>query len=581
MLELKSYTSTMLEHQLTPAGPIPTAQDPDGVYPYESFVETSRRATLRSYRFVSLANDHVQAVICPDLGGKVYSLQHRPSGREVLHHAPIVRPIRVLPRHFFIGGGIEVSFPISHTPVQIVPLYVRTERIGDRCYVWCGERELRFGMQWTVEYSLGEHDDFLTQRTVFYNPTSAAHPWMSWSNAGVPAREDTEFHYPRGQVLYHGEKMDMIDWEQDGPKRQSDMPRMAGFFWREPDCGAFGAYTPSLGSGLYHAAKLDEVPGMKLWTDGIGPHEAFITQYTLDGEQCLEIQAGPIVDQSIKQELQPQQQRSHTEYWIPTDRRLSIYDIALPAPELIPLEQVPLFSYRDAEGDVWLQVVDAYRREDRSSLPAPPDEGDNRWAPSGMEELEAALRWASAGSTGQERDRWLFQLGSWYAGNDRIDESLAVLTVSADDRAAALAARLYRRVKGEARTAVACYRRIASRAFALHPQVVFERDVALAMLGTETLAERERWLTETAALQDEWLIERRAALAADKGNYTEAKRLLETTPFQLIHQRYARTRLWKRAAKALGEDDTAVPASLGEDDLFVFGAYREYDEDEA
>ncbi|MBO9608819.1 MAG: DUF5107 domain-containing protein [Paenibacillaceae bacterium] len=579
MLELKSYTDVMLEHRLTPAGPIPTAHDPDGVYPYESYVETSRRAELRSYRFVSLENEHVRAVICPDLGGKVYALQHRPSGREALHHAPIVRPIRVLPRHFFIGGGIEVSFPISHTPVQIVPVHFRCERIGDRIYVWCGERELRFGMQWTVEYSLGEHDTFLTQRTVFYNPTETAHPWMSWSNAGVPAREDTEFHYPRGPVLYHGEKMAMIDWEREGPKRQSDMTRMAGFFWREPDCGAFGAYTPSLGCGLYHVADSGEVPGMKLWTDGIGPHEAFITQYTLDGEQCLEIQAGPIVDQSIKQELQPRQKRSHTEFWIPTDRRLSIYDIELPAPELIPLERVPLFAWRDGSASLWTRLLHAYFSGDVSLRPAPPDECDNRWAPSGLEELEAALRWAIEASSERERDRWLFQLGSWYAGNDRTDEALAALEASGDDRAAALAARLHRRVKGDAAAAASCYRRIRSRVFALHPQVTFERDVTLALLGDETLPERERWLEATSALQDEWLIERRAALAADKGDYALAARLLESTPFQLIHQRYARTKLWQRAAAALGRDAAAIPASLGEDDLFVFGAYREYDEE--
>jgi hypothetical protein len=30
----------------------------------------------------------------------------------------------------------------------------------------------------------------------------------------------------------------------------------------------------------------------------------------------------------------------------------------------------------------------------------------------------------------------------------------------------------------------------------------------------------------------------------------------------------------------LGLDDSIVPDWLGEDDLFVFGAYREYDEDE-
>ena len=51
-----------------------------------------------------------------------------------------------------------MSFPISHTPVQNVPVRYQVERKGDRVYAWCGERELRFGMHWTVEYSLGEAD---------------------------------------------------------------------------------------------------------------------------------------------------------------------------------------------------------------------------------------------------------------------------------------------------------------------------------------------------------------------------------------------------------------------------------------
>ncbi|MDF2650831.1 MAG: TPR-domain containing protein [Paenibacillus sp.] len=580
MLEIRSYQSEMLEHGMTSTGPIPTAQDPDGVYPYESFAETSRRSSIRLYQFIALENAHIRVVICPDLGGKVYSMLHKASGKEVLHHAPIVRPIRILPRQFFVGGGIEVSFPISHTPVQIVPLHSRTERIGDRCYVWCGEQELRFGMQWTVEYSLGEDDAHLTQRTVFNNPTPSAHPWMSWSNAGVPVRPDTEYHYPKGPVLYHGEKMDIIDWEKDGPRKQEEMNRMAGYFWREPDCGAFGAFTPSLGSGLYHVADRDEVPGMKLWTDGIGPHEAFVTQYTLNGEQCLEIQAGPIIDQSIKQELEPGVKRSHTEFWVPTDRRLSIYEIPLPEPKLIPLDDVPLFPYRSAEASIWLELLDAHSRDDQSLCPQPPIVSDNRWAPSGMEQLEAALIWACKQSSGDTLARWRFQLGAWYAGCDRIDEAIEALVNSGEDRAEALAARLYRRVKKDARSSAACYSRIQSQVFALHPQVVFERDMTLALLGVETLAERERWLTATSALTDEWLVERRAALAADKGNFAEAKQLLENTTFQLVHQRYARTRLWKRIMIGLGLDDSIVPDWLGEDDLFVFGAYREYDEDE-
>ncbi|MCD9020376.1 DUF5107 domain-containing protein [Cohnella silvisoli] len=581
MLTIHKYEQFLLTHQLTPSGPIPTAQDPDGVYPYESYCETSDRPVMKSYRFISMENEAVRVVICPDLGGKVYSIVHKQSNKETLYVAPIVRPIRILPRQFYIGGGIEVSFPISHSPVQSVPVAYETKEHGDRLYVWCGEREVRFGMQWTVEYSLGREDAFLTQRTYFFNPTGQAHPWMSWSNAGVPACGDTEFHFPGGPVLYHGDEMKMLDWRKEGPKRQSDMKRMAGFFWRDPDCHAFGAYTPSLGCGLYHIADPELTPGMKLWTDGVEHHQEFVTQWTLNGAQCLEIQAGPIVDQSIKNELQPQQDHHHIEFWIPSDEPLDIYRIKLPQPELLPLAQIPRFDYaREEEIRLWRSLISNYRQRQTTELPAPPDLDDNRWAPSGMEELEEALQWVCAVTQGDTQGKWLFQLGSWYAGNDRIDDALPYLNESSDDRARVLAARIYRRNKRDSRASAECFRKIKSLVFALHPQVVFERDLTLALLGNETIEEREYWLRETVALKDEWLIERRAALLIDRGHFEEAKQLLEQTRFQLIHQRYARSKLWNKITEGLHLAQAEIPLSLGEDDLFEFGAYREYQEED-
>ncbi|MCC6423272.1 MAG: DUF5107 domain-containing protein [Phycisphaerales bacterium] len=156
MLRISETSDLFLFHSMVPSGPIPTVYDPDGVYPYESYCETSRRSVLRRLRILTLENDMVRARICPDLGGRVVSLTHLPSGKETLHQSPAVRPIRILPRQFFIGGGIEVSFPISHSPVQTVSVLYETARRDGRIYAWCGERELRFGMHWTVELSLGE-----------------------------------------------------------------------------------------------------------------------------------------------------------------------------------------------------------------------------------------------------------------------------------------------------------------------------------------------------------------------------------------------------------------------------------------
>jgi hypothetical protein len=48
-------------------------------------------------------------------------------------------------------------------------------------------------MQWSVEYSLGPQDTFLTERVLFRNPGTSAYPWMSWSNAALPSAPDTEF----------------------------------------------------------------------------------------------------------------------------------------------------------------------------------------------------------------------------------------------------------------------------------------------------------------------------------------------------------------------------------------------------
>ena len=577
MLESAETTELLLTHQLVPAGPIPTTNDPDGFYPYESFCETSKRPVLKNYRMVSLENDRIRVKICPDLGGRVCSIFLKDAAVETLFLPRVVRPVRILPRQSFTGGGIELSFPISHSPVQIVPVMHVVTRDRERIYVSCGERELRFGMNWTVEYSLGERDALLTQRTVFFNPDRDAHPWMSWSNAGVPARPDTEFHFPAGLVLAHGRDLRTIDWNAEGPRSQSDVRRMTGFFWMKPDCCAFGAFTPSLSAGLYHVADLSQVPGIKLWSDGTGRDEAWVAQYTLNGEQCLEIQGGPLVDQSVKSVLQPGQLRHHTEFWVPSATRRDIREIPLPRPALRAVDEIPLFDWATSE-DVgfWLSLTSASKSALVHQIPTAPGVDSNRWAISGITDLGDALSWAALSTKESERDRWLFQLGAWLAARGETGSALEALAQSHDDRARALAGRLWVAQGTDTRAAAECFRAIESEAISLHPQIVIERDKALAALGPETLGERTRWLDAVAALDDEWLAERRASLFIDAGDSQAALNVLRNTRFQLVHQRYERTRLWRQAEANLGLEPVDYPAWLGEDDLAEFGAYREH-----
>jgi hypothetical protein len=91
-------------------------------------------------------------------------------------------------------------------------------------------------MQWSVEYSLGAADNFLTERVVFHNPGVAAYPWMSWSNAALPCAADTKYDFPKGNVLAHSSKVDTIDWDKEGPKTESRIKEMTGLFLENKRC---------------------------------------------------------------------------------------------------------------------------------------------------------------------------------------------------------------------------------------------------------------------------------------------------------------------------------------------------------
>ena len=568
------HEDDVLTHSVVASGPIPTALDPDGVYPYVSYCETAYRPAPRRYKFVVLENHHLKVTISPDLGGKVTSMIHKASGKEVLLVPDVIRPARILPRFYFVAGGIEVSFPISHSPSQNEKILYRIDQRKDRVYVTCGERELHFGMQWSVEYSLGPEDFFLTERVVLHNPGAAAYPWMSWSNAALPSAPDTEFHFPRGNVLSHSSRLQNINWPEDAPKRENDVSEMTGFFWKTRDVNAFGAFTPSRGIGLYHVADEGSAPGMKLWSYGVGEDLSWALLSTGSKQPYIEIQGGPIRDQSVKLELAPGETRSHIEFWIPSYKALDIYSLNLPQIAVRAVHDVPLFGWaRTEETRVWDQLVRAHRR--KRSLPAPPAVHETLWAPSGMENLDGAFTWAIRNCKACDSDLWKFHHGTWLAGRNEAARAVQALADSRIGVAKVLLARIYRN-KNKVKRAATILEAIAEPWLQLHPQLVIERDKVLRALGKQVLAKRQRWLDRVAALKDEGIIERRVQLLIDQGKVQEARDLLLSTPFQKVHQSYTRTDLWRQVCAELGQPSDPIPPSLGEDRLARFGAYREF-----
>jgi hypothetical protein len=349
---------------------------------------------------------------------------------------------------------------------------------------------------------------------------------------------------------------------------------MTGYFWKTKDANSFGAFTPSLGTGLYHVAAAAIAPGMKLWSYGVAD-SAWATLSTAKREPYVELQGGPIQDQSIKLTLASNETRSHIEFWIPTDTRLDIHALKVPEVTLRPVADVPLFSWaRPATVTPWTDLAAAFKNHD--AVPPPPALESNRWAPSGMENLGEAFEWAIANANQGQADLWRFHFGAWLAGREDPEGAITQLSASRLGAAKALLARLCKS-KGDLERARQAFAAIQEPWLQLHPQIVVERDKTLRAIGATMLPERERWLSQVDALADEWVIERRIQLLIDQGRHQAAKDLLLATPFQKVHQTYTRTGLWKQITDALGLPSLPIPAQLGEDRLATFGAYREYE----
>ena len=144
---------------------------------------------------------------------------------------------------------------------------------------------------------------------------------------------------------------------------------MTGFFWKTKDVNAFGAFTPSLGSGLYHVADPSLAPGMKLWSYGVAEDRAWATQ------GYVEIQGGPLDDQATKRMLEPNETRAHVEFWIPAVEARDISSLTVPNIQLRRASDIPLFDWaRQDDVRVWHDLLRAHETKGRLPDPPPVDE---------------------------------------------------------------------------------------------------------------------------------------------------------------------------------------------------------------
>jgi len=103
----------------------------DTLLPYLSQDNYTRERRMRNYNAVILENEFLRAVFLPDFGGRLWSLVHKPTGRELLYKNEIVQPCNLALRNAWIAGGVEWNVGIKgHTPFTCAPLFVAEGKNG-------------------------------------------------------------------------------------------------------------------------------------------------------------------------------------------------------------------------------------------------------------------------------------------------------------------------------------------------------------------------------------------------------------------------------------------------------------------
>ncbi|MFG2833086.1 DUF5107 domain-containing protein [Streptomyces sp. NPDC048434] len=235
----------------------------------------TRRAT--DLDALVIENDRLRATVLPGLGGRVYSLHHKPTDRELLYRNPVWQPAAFALNGAWFSGGIEWNIGATgHTTLSCAPLHAARVAAPDggemlRLWEWERLRDLPF----QVDLWLPDGSDFLHVGVRIRNPHHHTVPVYWWSNIAVPEAESSRVLAPADEAWHFGyerslRRVPVPDF--DGADRtyplRSEFP--ADYFYEVPD-GA-RRWITSLdadGRGLVQTST-DTLRGRKLFLWGAG-----------------------------------------------------------------------------------------------------------------------------------------------------------------------------------------------------------------------------------------------------------------------------------------------------------------------
>ncbi|WP_433572809.1 DUF5107 domain-containing protein [Streptomyces sp. CA-251247] len=250
---------------------------------------------------IVIENDHLRATVLPGLGGRIHSLHHKPTGRELLYRNPVFQPADFALNGAWYSGGIEWNIGATgHTTLSCAPLHAAVVPAPDggemvRLWEWERLRDLPF----QVDLWLPADSAFLHVGVRIRNPHEKPAPVYWWSNIAVEEHATTRVLAPADEAWHFGYERSLRRVpvpEYRGADRtyplRSEYP--ADYFYEvPPEARKWITSLDAAGQGLVQTST-DTLRGRKLflWGSGRGGRrwQQWLTEPDTPG--YAEIQAG-------------------------------------------------------------------------------------------------------------------------------------------------------------------------------------------------------------------------------------------------------------------------------------------------
>jgi hypothetical protein len=297
MSELRVEMYRMPAARLGPENPLPPL---DGCMPHRLQDDYDRTRNERAFRSVVLENEILRATFLTELGGRLWSLFHKPSNRELLYVNPVFQPGNLAIRNAWFSGGVEWNVAVrGHAAYTCSPLFAARVQEDDnlpilRMYEWDRVRMTPY----QIDAFLPDGSEFLFVRVRIINPHDHEIPMYWWSNIAVPETPEVRVLAPAESAYKYGYK---------GKMTQIPIPISDGIdlsypanFSRSADCfycidDHQQPWVTSLdeqGRGLIQTSTA-RLRGRKMFVWGMGPGGRHWQEFlSVPDSPYIEIQAG-------------------------------------------------------------------------------------------------------------------------------------------------------------------------------------------------------------------------------------------------------------------------------------------------